>query len=171
MKNVRKALVILALVTCFSVIQSSFSELLFSQATDGKDRPAGETARKAAPAGVAAKSPDPYAKEVTKRGNVVIVSKSLADLVRKDNAIVLSHMTVRQRVDGSGKVASYEAVEVDKGSSVAKMGIQTGDQLVAVNGIPANDLTANKQSLEGKNRFQVDIRRKGRPVKLIFEIR
>ena len=171
MKKYNRYLIMFLFLASSALIQGAFAGNLLSQATALKGEPAAAKESRSASVAKEAKPVDPYAKAVTRRGSVVVVSKDYANLVRKDNALILSHVTVRQRVDSSGKVTSYEAVEVDKGSSLAKIGIHEGDQLVAVNGIPAKDLTANRQSLGEKNRFQMDLRRKGRPVRLIIEVR
>ena len=118
-----------------------------------------------APAG--ARMADPYAREVAKRGDLVIISRKLADAVKKDNGIVLSKVAVKVRLDGKGELRAYELVQVDKGSVVEKMGFRPGDLITAVNNIRARDFDDKRQSLESSDRFNVTFLRKGKTGRLI----
>lgn len=135
----------------------------------GRSSCAVETGAEAAPA--ARSGIDPYAREVTRKGNSVFVSKKLAEATRKDEKIVLSKVAVRTRVDAEGDLRAYELVQIDRGSVVEKMGLKPGDQVVKVNGIPVRDLEEKRRSLEGLSRFDVTVLRKGKPVKLRVEVR
>ena len=118
------------------------------------------------PAGV-----DPYAREVTRRGNFILVSKKLADAAKRDNLIVLSKVAIKGRLDRRGEIQAYELVQIDKGSVVEKMGFRPGDLLTSVNAIPARRFYAERQSLEGANSLQVIIKRKGKTMKMTVEIK
>jgi type II secretory pathway component PulC len=119
----------------------------------------------------APKAHDPYAKDVTKRGNTVVVSRKFAAAARKDNSVLLSTVAVRARTDKAGRLAGYQLVTIDQGSSVSKMGFKPGDVVTAINGIPAREFEANRPSLESATRFDVDFTRKGTARKLSVEIR
>jgi hypothetical protein len=123
-------------------------------------------AESAAPAGV-----DPYAREVTRRGNFVLVSKKLADAARRDNLIVLSNVAIRGRLDRRGELQAYELVQIDKGSVVEKMGFRPGDLLTSVNAIPARRFYAERQTIEGAKSLHVIIKRKGKTMKMTVEIK
>ncbi len=125
----------------------------------------------AQPAPSEKKGADAYARDVTKHGKQVIIAKELGDAVRQDNRIVLSNVAVKSRLDKEGELRAYELVQVDKGSIVAKMGFKPGDLLTGINGIRAHDLYDRRQSLEKSNRFTVTIIRKGKPEKVIVEIK
>ncbi len=114
---------------------------------------------------------DPYAREVTRRGNLILVSKKLADAAKRDNLIVLSKVAIKGRLDRRGELQAYELVQVDKGSVVEKMGFRPGDLLTSVNAIPARRFYAERQTLEGANSLHVIIKRKGKAMKMTVEIR
>jgi type II secretory pathway component PulC len=114
---------------------------------------------------------DPYAQEVTRKGNRVTISRKLVDATKQDNKIVLSKVAVKSRVDEKGDLRAYELVQIDRGSVVEKVGLKPGDQIVKVNGIPARNLEESRQSLEGSNRFDVTVLRKGKIVKLNVQVR
>ncbi len=119
----------------------------------------------------AAAAQDPYAKEVTKRGNTVLVSRVFAAAVKKDNTVLLSKVAVKARVDNAGQLTGYQLVQIDRGSSVSKMGFKPGDVVTAVNGIPAREFEPNRRSLESATKFDVNFMRKGTARKLNVEIR
>lgn len=113
---------------------------------------------------------DPYAREVTRKGNRVVVSRKLAEAARQNERIVLSRVAVKTRLDANGQLRSYELVQIDKGSVVDKMGLKPGDQITSVNSIPVRDLEQKRQILEKSDRFEVTIRRKGGLTKLNVRI-
>jgi type II secretory pathway component PulC len=169
MRTYRKVLVTLVVFFSWVVVHGVVAGSVMSQNPGETRDPA-----KQAPKRDAAKNrtiADPYAKEVSRRGNTIIVSKAFAEAVKKDNALVLSKVAIKQRVDENGKVIAYELIQIDRGSVVEKMGLKTGDRLTAVNGIPAKDLLEHRKPLEQGNRFVVDMIRKGKPLKLAAEIR
>jgi type II secretory pathway component PulC len=160
---------ILFLALFYTLVQASITTSLYAQGTGPGNEPAKESKKAVS---TRSRTPsDPNLKEVTRKGNVVFVSKHFSDLVKTNKAVVLSRVAVKQRVDESGKVVAYEMVQIDRKSVVEKMGFRPGDLLKSVNGVPAVDLVANQQSLEQENRFEVVVLRKGKSVKMVFEIR
>jgi type II secretory pathway component PulC len=125
----------------------------------------------AKPATAAKTLADPYAREVTRIGSRVVVSRGLADATKQNNRIILSKVAVKSRLDREGKLRAYELVQVDKGSVVQKMGFLPGDQLVSVNGIPVRDLDEKGEDLKTADRFEVSVLRKGKIRKVMVEIR
>lgn len=118
-----------------------------------------------------AKEIDPYAKEITRHGNVVTVSNAFVDSVRRNSTLVLSRVAIRQRVDKNGRPEACELVEIDKGSSVARMGFKSGDRVTRVNGIPIRDLEGRRSELEGSRRWELVILRQGKPRRIVVEVR
>ncbi len=119
----------------------------------------------------AAAAQDPYAREVTKRGNTVLVSREFAAAVKKDNSVLLAKVAVKARADKAGQLTGYQLVTIDRGSAIGKMGFKPGDVVTAVNGIPARAFEANRPSLQSATKFDVDFLRKDKPRKLNVEIR
>jgi type II secretory pathway component PulC len=117
------------------------------------------------------KTTQPHGKEVSRRGNTILVSREFADRVKKNNDIVLSKVAVKSRVDKDGRFVGYELAQIDRGSVVEKMGFSSRDVITSVNGTPARELYANRSSLEASGRFDVEILRRGRAKKLVVEIR
>ncbi|MBA4417789.1 MAG: hypothetical protein C0392_07755 [Syntrophus sp. (in: bacteria)] len=113
---------------------------------------------------------DPYAKEIKKSGDIVVVSRSFTELVRKNNSIIFSKVAVQQRLDDTGKIAGYELVSIDRGSAAEKTGLRSHDLITGVNGVPARDFNANRESLEACNRFDITLLRKGKEKNIIIEI-
>jgi predicted metalloprotease with PDZ domain len=168
---VKQILLVFVLFVSCALIQAAVNtDHLFAQSTDTGKEPVKATEKKEAPVAKTQKTTDPYAKEITKKGKVVLVSKKFVDMTKEDHAIVLSKVAVKQRLDENGKVSAYQLVQVDRGSSVEKMGFKAGDQLISVNGIPAKDLKDNQKNLEQENKFEVTVVRKGKKVKLFFEV-
>jgi type II secretory pathway component PulC len=169
MSKSRMVLIVLVLFASCILLQGAVTANVFAQGKEEAGQPAKESPKKAA-VSAAQKSVDPYAKEVTKKGKSVVVTKDFADLVRKNNAVVLSKVAVKQKVDESGKVTAYQLVQIDRGSSVDRMGFKAGDLVTAVNGVPARDLVGNQKTLEQEKRFDVELIRKGKPMKITVEI-
>jgi type II secretory pathway component PulC len=109
--------------------------------------------------------------DVVRQGNLIIVSKRLADDVRENNDIVLSTVAIKARVDRDGRFYGFQLFQVDRGSVVEKMGFKPKDILTGVNGIPARDLNGSRASLESADRFEITILRNGNEKKLSLEIR
>ncbi len=128
--------------------------------TEDAVRPARETGKQG-----------PSAKEITRHGSVVIISRTLASDIRSDSGILLSKVAVKTRVGKDGRIEGYELVEVDRGSIPDKLGFKPKDFISEANGIPARDFIENRAVLESARRFQVIILRKGRSRKLVVEIR
>lgn len=114
---------------------------------------------------------DPYAKEITRQKNKIIVSRAFVNAVKKNNAIVLSKVAVRQRTDKVGRAAAWELVQVDKGSSVARMGFTPGDRLTSVNGIPVGEFESKRAELEASTRWELVVYRQGKPRMMTIEVR
>jgi type II secretory pathway component PulC len=117
-----------------------------------------------------ARAQDPYAKEVTKRGNIVLVSREFAAAVKKDSSVLLSTVAIKARVDKAGQLTGYRLVAIDRDSAVSRMGFKAGDVVTAVNGIPARRFEPNRPSLESAGRFDVDFIRKKEQRRLNVEI-
>ena len=167
----KRILIILALFVSCSLVQAAVgSEFLFAQGSDASKEPAKVTTKKQASAAKTQKTVDPYAKEITRKGKIVLVTKKFVDQVKAEHAIVLSKVAIKQRVDENGKVSAYQLVEVDRGSSVEKMGFKAGDLLLSVNGIPARDLKETQKNLEQESKFEVVVMRKGKKIKMFFEV-
>lgn len=114
---------------------------------------------------------DPSAKEVTKRGNTVLVSREFANAVKKDNGVLLSKAAVRARADKAGQLTGYQLVTIDRGSAISRMGFKPGDVITAINGIPARELEANRSCLQSATKYDVDFVRKDSQRKLNVEIK
>jgi S1-C subfamily serine protease len=114
---------------------------------------------------------DRYAREITRRSGVVVVSKALAEDVKRDVDIVLSAVTIKAHVGRDGRIAAYEVVQIDRGSIPEKLGFRPNDLISEVNGVPARDFIASRRSLGSARRFRVTIFRKGKPRTLVVEIR
>lgn len=114
---------------------------------------------------------DASAREVTKRGNNVLVSPEFAALVKKNNQVLLSKVAFKARTDRKGQLKAYELVTIDRGSAVSRMGFKPGDLIAGVNGIPVRDFNANRECLESATRFDVEFWRKGKSRRLNVEIR
>lgn len=117
------------------------------------------------------KQADPYAGEVVRLKNRVALSKGFVDAVRKNNAVVLSRIAVRQRLDRNGRVEAIELVQVDKDSAVAKMGFRPGDRIKGVNGIPVRELEAKQAEIESAKRWELAIIRQGKPRRIAIEVK
>jgi len=140
------------------------------QAAPGSGIAASGTASKEpAPSGLPA--PERRAAGVVKKGNLVLISKEFANEVRQNNAILLSKVAIKARLDKNGSLRGYEAVQIDKESVVEGMGFRPHDLVISVNGIPARDLEASRESLESVDRFDVTLLRKGKTIRLRFQIR
>lgn len=118
-----------------------------------------------------AKGVDPYAREVVRGKNRITVSKAFVDAVKKNHAVVLSRAAVRQRPDENGRVEAIELVQIDRGSSVAKMGFRPGDRIKSVNGMPVGELEAKRLEIEMANRWELTILRQGKPLRMVIEVR
>ncbi len=114
---------------------------------------------------------DPSAKEVTKRGSTVLVSREFATAVKKDNGVLLSKAAVRARADKAGQLAGYQLVTIDRGCAISKMGFKPGDVITAINGIPAREFENNRQCLQSATKYDVDFLRKDSPRRLNVEIK
>jgi predicted metalloprotease with PDZ domain len=123
----------------------------------------------AAPSGRTA--PEQWVTGVERKGGLVIISKEFARRVREKNTILLSKVAIKARLDENGSLRGYEAVQIDKGSVVERMGFRPHDLVIGVNAIPARDLEASQESLESADRFDVAVKRKGKTIHLRFEIR
>ena len=145
-------------------------KVCYGQNTGGAIQSAKETGGKTAGNRKSKKPIDPYAKEIRKSGDIVVISKSFADLARENNSIILSKVAIQQRLDDAGKIAGYELVSIDRGSVVEKTGLRSHDLVTSVNGVPARDLNASRKSLEPCNRFDITILRNGKAKNIIIEI-
>ncbi len=134
-------------------------------------RPTQSTAGKQAGKPATAAAQDPYAKEVTKRGSTVLVSREFANAVKKDNGLLLSKAAVKARADKAGQLTGYQLVTIDRGSTISKMGFKPGDVITAINGIPARELEANRSCLQSATKYDVDFLRKDNPRRLNVEIK
>jgi membrane-associated protease RseP (regulator of RpoE activity) len=114
---------------------------------------------------------DRYAREITRRSGVAVVSKALVEDIKKDVSIVLSTVAIRAHAGKDGRIAAYELVQIDRGSIPEKLGFRPGDVISEVNGVPARDFISSRQSLESARQFRVTILRKGKPTTLVVEIR
>ena len=108
---------------------------------------------------------------MTRRGNLILVSKKLADAAKRDNLIVLSKVAIKGRLDRRGELQAYESSRSTREASWEKMGFRPGDLLTSVNAIPARRFYAERQTLEGANSLHVIIKRKGKAMKMTVEIR
>lgn len=114
---------------------------------------------------------DPYSNEVTMNKDKVTISKGFLRAIKKDNAIILSKVAVRQRRGRDGRLDAWELVEIEKGSVVAKMGFRSGDRLKSINGIPVSEFEAKRTYLEASRRWEFSIYRRKRPQNVIVEVR
>jgi hypothetical protein len=117
------------------------------------------------------KPADKYSKEIVRSKNKVTVSRVFVDTVEKNDAIVLSSVAVRQRVDKHGRLEAWELVEIDRGSLVAKMGFRPGDRVTSVNGIPVRALETRRTELAMSSRWELLVYRHGKPRRVVIEVR
>jgi C-terminal processing protease CtpA/Prc len=90
---------------------------------------------------------------------------------RKKFYFNLSGLTLK--AEGSS-LRKYEITDVREGSVAAMAGLQTGDIIIAINGMPARELelsTVNAyfNSKPGK-KVTVEIERAGKPIKKVFHL-
>ena len=130
-----------------------------------------ETPKEPAAAPSGRTDPEQPAIVVVRKGGLVVISKEFAREVREKNTILLSKVAIKARLDENGSLRGYEAVQIDKGSVVERMGFRPHDLVIGVNAIPARDLEASQESLESADRFDVAVKRKGKTMHLRFEIR
>jgi S1-C subfamily serine protease len=124
-----------------------------------------------APATSGRTAPERRVTGVARKGRLVVISKEFAQEVREDNAILLSKVAIKARLDKNGSLRGYEAVQIDAGSVVERMGFRPHDVVIGVNAISVRDLEASRESLESADRFDIIVIRKGKTIKLRFEIR
>ena len=110
-------------------------------------------------------------RDITRKGNTVFVSRGFAEAVKKDNAIIMSTVAVKSRVDKEGRLNGFQLFQIDRGSPVISMGFKAKDILTNVNGIPAGELEANRQALEREDAFVVTVLRSGKEQKIRILIR
>jgi len=115
-----------------------------------------------------------YSKDVKKEGKTTVLSKSLADRIKNDNAVVMSSLAVKVSIDAAGKPNGYKVASVDKGSLASKLGIMQDDVLQEVNGFSlktAEDARKAHETLKNSTRFEVKVLRRGKVETLRYEIR
>jgi type II secretion system protein C len=115
-----------------------------------------------------------YTKEITKEGATTVISKSLADKMKKENAILMSSLAIKLSTDASGKPNGYKVVSVDNGSLAQKLGIMPGDVLQELNGYQlktAEDTKKAHDALKNRSKFEVKVLRRGKMETLRYEIR
>ncbi len=168
----RRLFILLVFLGSYVIASQVFlmEKVCYGQDTGAAIQAAKETGGKAAVTRKGKKPIDPYAKEIRKSGDIVVVSRSFADLVKENNSIILSKVAIQQRLDNTGKIAGYELVSIDRGSVVEKTGLRPHDLVTSINGVLAKDFNASRESLEPCNRFDITILRKGKVKNLIIEI-
>ncbi|MCX8021927.1 MAG: hypothetical protein N2745_04055 [Syntrophorhabdaceae bacterium] len=115
-----------------------------------------------------------YAKEIKKRGNVTIVSKTLAEQVKADNTLITAYMAVKASRDTKGRQNGFRIVEVDKGSLPERLGVKVNDIFQEVNGYKLyseEDVKRAEAALRDETNFRLKILRGGKARTLYFEIR
>ena len=104
----------------------------------------------------------------------MLISKPLAEQIKKDNSLLFSSVAVKAETDARGQPTGYKIVAVDKGSVAQKMGILPDDTVQEVNGYKLNNAEDFKKAydtLKNETRFEVRVLRKGRVETLRYEIR
>lgn len=101
----------------------------------------------------------------------VTVSKAFVDAVKKNNALMFSQIAVRGRAGKDGRLETWELVEVDGKSPVAKMGFRRGDRIASVNGIPARELEGRRTELETLSQWDLLIHRRGKLRRMRIEMK
>lgn len=120
---------------------------------------------------VSGKAAQTQPRVVTRKGDLIIVSKEFVDAVRKDNSIILSTVAVKAMVDDEGRILGFQLFQLDRGSIPEQMGFKAKDILASVNGIPARELEAMQGSLENKQRFELTILRNGKEKRVQVVVR
>jgi type II secretory pathway component PulC len=141
-------------------------KVVVPSATDARKPPAGSP--KTAPAKV------DYSKDVRREGNTVVITKDLADKIRKDNSIVLSAVAVKASLDSSGKSNGFKVVAVDRGSLAEKMGIRANDIVQEVNGQSirtSEEMKKAQNVVKDANKFEVKVLRGSQVRTLSYEIK
>jgi hypothetical protein len=110
-------------------------------------------------------------KDISRKGNLIVVSKRLAEEVKKNNDVILSTVAIKSRVDKNGQLQGFQLFQVDRGSVVEKMGFRAKDVLTSVNGIEARGLEKNRETLEKADRFDATILRNGKERRVRILIR
>ena len=112
-----------------------------------------------------------YLKEIKKEKGQIIISRTLANLVKDNNKIVLSEAAVKQKLDEKGHIAGYELVQIDRPGILNKMGFKAGDVVTSINDIPVAQLEEKSRTLESSDTFQIALMRKNRSKKINVGIR
>lgn len=115
-----------------------------------------------------------YLKDIRKEGNTVVVSKTLADKIRADNAVVLSSVAVKASVDNNGQSNGFKIVAIDRGSIAEKMGLVANDILQEVNGrklTASDDGKKAQESFKNTSKFEVKVLRKNQTRMLYYEVK
>lgn len=136
-------------------------------ATDGAGRQVPDERRRSV------KEPD-WTRELRKEGNVILISKDLAERIKADSNLIMSSLAIKIDMDAKGRALGYRVVSVDRGSLAQKMGIMADDTLREVNGHEVktpDDLQRAYENIHNSTRFDIKVLRKGRTETLQYAIR
>jgi type II secretion system protein C len=108
------------------------------------------------------------ANDIRKEGAVTLISKSLAEQLKSNNATIMSSIAVKAATDG------LKVVAVDRGSIAQRIGIAPNDTLQEVNGhrlSSSEDMNKVYEDLKNATSFDLKILRRGQAETLRYEIR
>ncbi len=113
-------------------------------------------------------------KEVTKKGATTIISKSVADKLRKESTAILSSLTISPSANSAGKPNGYRIVDMENGSIAQKLGLSADDVLQEINGHPlrtSEDAKRVNEALKHASTVELKVLRRGKVETLRYEIR
>lgn len=114
------------------------------------------------------------APQIKREGKTLVIPRTLAERIKKDNSSIMSSIAVKIATDAKGQAAGYKVVAIDQNSIVGKMGLKPDDTLQAVNGHSlksGNDLKKLYDDLKNASKFELKVLRQGKLETIFYEIR
>jgi type II secretion system protein C len=126
------------------------------------------------PPSVVANTESHYAEEGFERqGNRIRIDAAYRDrMVSKELPTILMSAASEPVMEG-GKIKGFRLFQFEDHSIFQKMGMEDGDIVESINGVPLNDVARTIQFLNGlknENTIEVTISRNGRPVNLNLSV-
>ena len=115
-----------------------------------------------------------HSKEIKREGKTTVISKTLADKMKNENATIMSSLAIKLSADASGKPNGYKVASVENGSLAQKLGIMPDDVLQEVNGYQlktTEDTKKLQDALKNASKYDVKVLRQGKVETLRYEIR
>lgn len=119
-------------------------------------------------------TPERYAEEGFERiGNSIRVDSAYRDRMVSQELPTILMSAASEPVMQNGKIIGFRLFQFEPGSIFTKIGLQEGDVIEAINGVPLNNVARTVQFLNGlksETSVEVSIQRDGRPVQLKMEV-